>query len=47
MNTYYWLFRTGAPVPDVEAWMKTQTADHPRIREMIAAAARATGVTAL
>ncbi len=35
MNTYYWLFRTGAPVPDVETWMKTQTADHPRVREMV------------
>ncbi len=37
MNTYYWLFRTGAPVPDVDAWMKTQNADHPRIREMVVA----------
>jgi 3-methyladenine DNA glycosylase Tag len=35
INTYYWLFRTGAPVPDVETWMKTQNADHPRIREMV------------
>ena len=35
MNTYYWLFRTGAPVPDVETWMRTQNADHPRIREMV------------
>jgi 3-methyladenine DNA glycosylase Tag len=35
MNTYYWLFRTGAPVPDVDVWMKTQQADHPRIREMV------------
>jgi len=35
MNTYYWLFRTGAPVPDVEIWMKTQAVDHPRIREMV------------
>jgi 3-methyladenine DNA glycosylase Tag len=40
MNTYYWLFRTGAPVPDVETWMKTQTADHPRIREMVDAPRR-------
>jgi 3-methyladenine DNA glycosylase Tag len=38
MNTYYWLFRTGAPVPDVDAWMKTQAVDHPRIREMVQAA---------
>jgi 3-methyladenine DNA glycosylase Tag len=36
MSTYYWLFRTGAPVPDVERWMKTQQRDHPRIREMVA-----------
>jgi 3-methyladenine DNA glycosylase Tag len=36
MNTYYWLFRTGAPVPDVETWMSNQDVDHPRIREMVA-----------
>ena len=35
MNTYYWLFRTGAPVPNIDAWMKTQNTDHPRIREMV------------
>lgn len=34
-NTYYWFFRTGAPVPDVEDWMKAQERDHPRIREMV------------
>jgi len=38
MNTYYWLFRTGAPVPDLETWLKTQNADHPRLREMVDAA---------
>jgi DNA-3-methyladenine glycosylase I len=38
LNTYYWRFRTGAAVPDVEAWMKTQERDHPRIREMVHAA---------
>ncbi|MEA2785442.1 MAG: Methyladenine glycosylase [Candidatus Eremiobacteraeota bacterium] len=38
MNTYYWLFRTGAPVPDVEEWMQRQNTDHPRLREMVAAA---------
>ena len=38
MNTYYWLFRTGAPVPEVEAWMALQTVDHPRLREMVLAA---------
>jgi hypothetical protein len=36
LNTYYWFFRTGAPVPDVEDWMKRQERDHPRIREMVA-----------
>ena len=36
MNTYYWLFRTGAHVPDVDTWMKQQNVDHPRIREMVA-----------
>ncbi len=44
MNTYYWLFRTGVPVPDVETWMSNQNVDHPRVREMVtlgrAAAAR-------
>ncbi len=35
MNTYYWLFRTGAPVPAVETWMRTQAVDHPRLREMV------------
>jgi hypothetical protein len=36
LNTYYWFFRTGAPVPDVEEWMATQERDHPRMREMAA-----------
>ena len=34
VNTYYWLFRTGAAVPDIEEWMQTQPVDHPRMREM-------------
>ncbi|HEY0613956.1 MAG TPA: DNA-3-methyladenine glycosylase I [Candidatus Elarobacter sp.] len=38
LNTYYWLFRTGAPVPDLEDWMKGQERDHPRMREMVRAA---------
>jgi 3-methyladenine DNA glycosylase Tag len=38
LNAYYWLFRSGAPVPEVEAWMRTQERDHPRIREMVASA---------
>jgi 3-methyladenine DNA glycosylase Tag len=35
LSTYYWLCRTGAPVPDLEEWMKTQDRDHPRMREMV------------
>jgi hypothetical protein len=35
LSTYYWLFRTGAPVPDLEEWMKSQERDHPRMREMV------------
>jgi 3-methyladenine DNA glycosylase Tag len=35
LSTYYWLFRTGAPVPDLEDWMKGQDRDHPRMREMV------------
>jgi 3-methyladenine DNA glycosylase Tag len=35
LSTYYWLFRTGAPVPDLEEWMKSQDRDHPRMREMV------------
>jgi hypothetical protein len=38
LNTYYWLFRTGAPVPDLEVWMRDQARDHPRMREMVRAA---------
>ena len=37
LSTYYWLFRTGAPVPDLEDWMKGQDRDHPRMREMVGA----------
>jgi 3-methyladenine DNA glycosylase Tag len=36
LNTYYWRFRTGATVPDLEEWMKNQERDHPRMREMVA-----------
>jgi hypothetical protein len=39
LSTYYWLFRTGAPVPDLEQWMKGQERDHPRMREMVTLAA--------
>jgi 3-methyladenine DNA glycosylase Tag len=41
LNTYSWFFRTGAPVPEVEDWMKDQERDHPRIREMVLTARRA------
>jgi len=45
MNTYYWLFRTGAPVPDFETWMKSQAADHPRMREMVGHHSTASGAS--
>ncbi|MBV8579060.1 MAG: DNA-3-methyladenine glycosylase I [Candidatus Eremiobacteraeota bacterium] len=35
LNVYYWRFRTGASVPDLEDWMKNQERDHPRMREMV------------
>ena len=35
LSTYYWMFRAGAPVPDLEEWMKGQDRDHPRMREMV------------
>lgn len=34
LNVYYWRFRTGAAVPDIEEWMIGQGRDHPRMREM-------------
>jgi len=41
LNTYYWRFRTGAAVPDLEEWMRAQDRDHPRMREMVTAANQA------
>jgi 3-methyladenine DNA glycosylase Tag len=38
LNVYYWRFRTGAPVPPFEEWMKGQERDHPRMREMVSLA---------
>ena len=38
LSCYYWLFRTGEPVPRFEMWMKRQTRDHPRMREMVSLA---------
>jgi DNA-3-methyladenine glycosylase I len=38
LSTYYWRFRTGAVVPELETWMAAQDRDHPRMREMVLAA---------
>jgi 3-methyladenine DNA glycosylase Tag len=35
LSTYYWLFRTGNPVPRFEDWIARQPKDHPRMREMV------------
>lgn len=35
LSTYYWLFRTGNPVPRFEDWIALQPKDHPRMREMV------------
>jgi hypothetical protein len=35
LSCYYWLFRTGLPVPPLERWMAVQDRDHPRMREMV------------
>jgi hypothetical protein len=35
MNVWYFLFRTGQPVPRFEAWVKTIRGEHPRMREMV------------
>ena len=35
LSCYYWLFRTGCPVPPFERWMERQDRDHPRMREMV------------
>jgi hypothetical protein len=35
LSCYYWLFRTGLPVPRFELWMERQERDHPRMREMV------------
>lgn len=37
LSCYYWLFRTGNPVPVFEHWIATQPKDHPRMREMVLA----------
>ena len=40
LSCYYWLFRTGFPVPPLERWMERQDRDHPRLREMVELARR-------
>jgi len=35
MNVWYFLFRTGRPVPRFEAWVATIRGEHPRMREMV------------
>jgi hypothetical protein len=37
LSAYYWLFRTGLPVPPFEHWIAQQPKDHPRMREMVLA----------
>jgi 3-methyladenine DNA glycosylase Tag len=37
VSCYYWLFRTGNPVPLFEEWIVGQAKDHPRVREMVLA----------
>ena len=38
LSAYYFLFRTGMPVPRFEVWEQTVPGDHPRMREMVALA---------
>jgi hypothetical protein len=42
MNVWYFLFRTGEPVPRFERWVQTIPGDHPRMLEMVELA-RASG----
>jgi 3-methyladenine DNA glycosylase Tag len=35
MNVWYFLFRTGEPVPRFETWVTSIPGDHPRMREMV------------
>jgi 3-methyladenine DNA glycosylase Tag len=42
LSVYYFLFRSGEPVPRFETWDTTVPGDHPRMRDMIAHA-RANG----
>ena len=40
MNVWYFLFRTGQPVPRFESWVQTIRGEHPRMREMVERARR-------
>ncbi len=40
MNVWYFLFRTGEPVPRFETWVKTIRGEHPRMQEMVGRARR-------
>jgi DNA-3-methyladenine glycosylase I len=35
LNVWYFLFRTGEPVPRFEQWIQTIPGEHPRMREMV------------
>jgi hypothetical protein len=35
MSVWYFLFRTGEPVPRFETWVQTIPGEHPRMREMV------------
>ena len=35
MNVWYFLFRTGEPVPRFESWVETIPGPHPRMRAMV------------
>lgn len=35
MNVWYFLFRTGEPVPRFESWVESIRGEHPRMREMV------------
>jgi 3-methyladenine DNA glycosylase Tag len=41
MNVWYFLFRTGRPVPRFETWVATIPGEHPRMREMVERARQA------
>ncbi len=41
MSVWYFLFRTGEPVPQFETWVTTIPGEHPRMREMVERARQA------